>query len=126
MSLEQELKKLILSRYKSIRVFVNEANIPYTTMDTIFKRGIIHSSIQNVMAICSTLGISVDELAMGRITPITRDDNTKTVENALFYARNTMDTWTLNGIPLSTSERESLIDVMETAVDLIKKKRDQK
>lgn len=75
MKTEELLKDYILSRYSSIREFTSQANIPYTTLDSIFKRGIGNSSVSNVIKICKTLHISADELADGRITPYNKIHN---------------------------------------------------
>ena len=37
---EDLLRELILSKYKSIREFTNEIGMPYTTVDSLLKRGI--------------------------------------------------------------------------------------
>lgn len=73
MSTEEKLKEYILERYKSLREFVMIADMSYSTVDSILKRGIDNSSISSVMKICKVLDLSVDELAEGRITPIKRD-----------------------------------------------------
>lgn len=70
MTTEEKLKDLILSRYKSIREFTLEIDFPYTTLDSIFKRGINNSSVSNVIKICKALHISADALAKGEIVPI--------------------------------------------------------
>lgn len=70
MNTEDKLKELILSRYKSIREFTLAIDFPYTTLDSIFKRGIGNSSITNVLKICNALHISADALADGRIEPV--------------------------------------------------------
>jgi hypothetical protein len=70
MTIETELKNLILSRYRSIREFTISEDIPYTTVDSIFRRGIGNSSVSVIIKICKALGISADELADGRITSI--------------------------------------------------------
>jgi hypothetical protein len=44
--------------------------MPYTTIDSIFKRKIANSSVSNVIKICKALGISADELADGKIVPV--------------------------------------------------------
>ena len=67
MTIEEELKAYILSRYNSVREFTIQADIPYTTLDSIFKRGIGNSSVNNVIKICKALKISADALADGNI-----------------------------------------------------------
>lgn len=70
MTIEDQLKTLILTRYRSIREFTIAVDMPYTTIDSIFRRGIGNSSVANVIKICKELGISTDELADGKIVPI--------------------------------------------------------
>ena len=67
MSVGQELKALILQRYKSVRAFSEETGIPYSTIDSIFKRGIENSSVSNIIKICRSLNIDADALGSGRI-----------------------------------------------------------
>ncbi len=69
MIIEEKLKSFILERHKSIREFCLLIDIPYTTLDSIFKRGIGNSSLTNVIKVCRGLNISVDDLADGKITP---------------------------------------------------------
>jgi transcriptional regulator with XRE-family HTH domain len=64
---EDLLKEYVLSNYKSLREFSIAIGMPYSTMDSIFKRGIDNSSVTNVIRICKALGISADELAKGFI-----------------------------------------------------------
>jgi len=65
--IEDDLKYLILRKYKSIREFANVINMPYSTIDSIFKRGLQNSGLANIIVICRELGISVDSLAEGAI-----------------------------------------------------------
>ena len=67
MTIEEKLKKLILSRYQSIREFTIDIDIAYSTFDTIMKRGIRNANISNVIKICNALHISTDALADGEI-----------------------------------------------------------
>ena len=64
---EDLLKELILSKYKSIREFTTHLEMPYSTLDSIFKRGIRKASVDNIIKICDSLGISADALVDGRI-----------------------------------------------------------
>ena len=70
MTIEDQLKNLILTRYRSIREFTIAVDMPYTTIDSIFRRGVGNSSVTNVIKICKALGISADELADGKIVPV--------------------------------------------------------
>lgn len=67
LSIEMELKQLILERYNSVREFSKRINMPYSTLDSIFKRGVANASVSNIIRICDTLMISADALAAGRI-----------------------------------------------------------
>lgn len=60
--LEEKLKELIIEKYGSVRQFAIKIDMPYTTVDTILKRGINNSNIGNVIKICKSLNISVDKL----------------------------------------------------------------
>lgn len=69
MNIEIELKELIINKYGSVREFSKIVDMPYTTIVSIFQRGIGNSSVNNVTKICKELKISVDELADGKIMP---------------------------------------------------------
>lgn len=80
MTIEEKLKALVLSRYGSMREFSIALNMPYSTLDSIFKRGVDNASVANIIRICEALSISADELATGRIvnrqpSSLTADEN---------------------------------------------------
>lgn len=82
MSLENELKSYILQKYRSIREFSIESEIPYSTIDNIFKRGVLGGGMSTIMKICDCLGISIDSLSHGVIEEIAAikpkyDENTQ-------------------------------------------------
>lgn len=60
--LEDKLKSLIIEKYGSIRQFALKIDIPYTTVDSILKRGIDNSNVGNVIKMCKALNISIDNL----------------------------------------------------------------
>lgn len=62
MNFEIELKKTIKEKYGSVRAFSQVINTPYSTIDNIFKRGIMGVSIQVVLKICSELHIDVEKI----------------------------------------------------------------
>ena len=66
---EQELRELIVSKYKSVKAFSEEANLPYTTVDSILKRGVERADVKNIIKLCQALHIDTDALADGRIEP---------------------------------------------------------
>ena len=67
MTIEEQLKSLILSRYKSLRAFTQAADIPYTTVDSMLKRGVKGAGVSSVIKVCNHLGIDIDALGNGRI-----------------------------------------------------------
>lgn len=60
--LEDKLKNLIIEKYSSIRQFAFKIDIPYTTVDSILKRGIDNSNVGNVIKMCKALNLSIDNL----------------------------------------------------------------
>lgn len=66
---EQELRELIVSKYKSVKAFSEEANLPYTTVDSILKRGVERANVKSIIKLCQALHIDTDALADGRIEP---------------------------------------------------------
>ena len=60
--LEDKLKNLIIEKFGSVRQFAMKIDIPYTTVDSILKRGIDNSNVGNVLKICKALNISIDYL----------------------------------------------------------------
>lgn len=62
MNFEIELKNTIKKKYGSVRAFAQSVNMPYSTIDNIFKRGIMGVSIQVVLKICSELNIDVEKI----------------------------------------------------------------
>lgn len=67
MSIEEKLKNYILSKFKSIMNFANTAEIPYTTVDNILKRGISRAGVTTMLKICNVLNIDINELIEGNI-----------------------------------------------------------
>ena len=70
MSVEDNLKALILSRYKSLREFCGVIDLPYSTVDSILRRGVENAGVGKIIKICRHFDISADELARGNIVSI--------------------------------------------------------
>lgn len=71
--IEEKLKSLIIDRYGSVKRFADKIKVPYTTIDTILKRGVKNSNVLNVLKMCSELNIDVNELANDKV--VFRNDN---------------------------------------------------
>lgn len=69
MSIEQQVKDLIISRYGSMKAFSISIGLPNSTLDSIFRRGLHKASIDNVIKICAALSISADGLGEDRLIP---------------------------------------------------------
>lgn len=60
--MEEQIKKMIIEKYGSIRNFSDKIGLPNSTVVSILDRGIKNSNITNVMKMCKALNISVDNL----------------------------------------------------------------
>lgn len=67
MNFEIELKNTIKEKYGSVRAFAQAINTPYSTIDNIFKRGILGVSVQVVLKICSELNIDIEKIPEDRL-----------------------------------------------------------
>ncbi|HEM3544434.1 TPA: helix-turn-helix transcriptional regulator [Streptococcus suis] len=54
---EQELRELIEKKYGSVRQFSISIDMPASTINSILNRGILNSNVDNVLKICTALGI---------------------------------------------------------------------
>ena len=66
-TIESRLKKLIMQRYGSLKAFTEKIGMPWTTLDSILKRGVLNSSVSNVLKISQELDIDLEKLAEGDI-----------------------------------------------------------
>ena len=131
MTIEDKLKELILRRYHSIREFTIEIDMPYTTMDSIFRRGIGNSSVVNVIKICKALGISADALADGKIVPATSHRLlSKSVEDPIdigdIFSEAKIrlshpENLTLNGHPIDDDAIRTIRQGIEISLELAKR-----
>ena len=87
-TVENRLKELILNKYKSLREFTLKIEMPYSTFDTILKRGVDKANIINILKICDELSISADKLANGII-----EYNEKTNDNLSMEEKSLLDTF---------------------------------
>lgn len=130
MTIEEKLKDLILSRYHSIRDFTNYIGLPYTTLDSMFRRGIDNSSITNVLKVCKALGISMDALADGEIVPLKKrptiyPDSRVDVEDLVEDLKDVLNNrggLMIDGKSMTVNSIDSLIDAMDIGVEMAKKK----
>jgi predicted transcriptional regulator len=123
MGIEERLKELIKSRYGSIREFTKAIDMPYSTVASIFIRGIDNASVTNVIRICSALGISADALVSnGRIIPVrTVPEDAKELRELLRDVRTkvlTYDDLTVGGRPADHLDRLAVVTALDIAVEV--------
>lgn len=64
---ENGIKEIIINRYGSLKKFCEIIDMPWTTLDSILKRGFSNSNITNVMKISHELKVDTESLASGKI-----------------------------------------------------------
>lgn len=122
---EDKLKAYILDRYKSIREFTISIDMPYTTFDSVLKRGIDNSSITNIIKICKALNISADELANGNIVSTISKPNYKNdVVEMLNLVKSDvikLDNLTLRGEPINEKVKDVIVNNIDNTINTLKK-----
>lgn len=74
--LESRIKELIIERYGSLKKFTEIIEMPWTTLDSILKRGVANSNITNVLKITRELGLDAEDLVDGKVTKSSTDSIT--------------------------------------------------
>lgn len=67
LKVENDLKKIIISKYTNIKDFCIKNELPYSKVDNIFKKGISGADVQLIFKICSILDIDVNSIITGEI-----------------------------------------------------------
>ena len=127
MNIEEKLKDYILTRYRSLREFTNAVDIPYTTMDSILRRGIGNSSVNNVIKICKALHISADALANGEIIPKYERSpepvsDVRDIVNDAKARLSNGDHLVINGKPVNIEYVEPIIDALDIGFEMVRRK----
>ena len=68
--LERQVMDLILKIMQANLILQEKADLPYSTLDSIFKRGLQNASIANIIKLCNALNISADGLSNGKVIMI--------------------------------------------------------
>ena len=71
--LELNLKEMIIDKYGSMKKFSEVIEMPWTTLDSILKRGVANSNISNVLKITRELQIDAEKLVDGEIVSSTNN-----------------------------------------------------
>ena len=64
MSIEESILKEIKYKYKTVKGFSGAIDLPYTTVDSILKRGILNSSVNNVVKIFVELDLDLEKTVL--------------------------------------------------------------
>lgn len=64
---ELKLKELILSRYGNLNRFCDVIGMPWTTLNSILKRGVEKANIANIIKITKELNLDTESLAEGKL-----------------------------------------------------------
>ena len=64
---ENRIKEMIVNKYGSLKKFCEIIDMPWTTLDSILKRGFSNSNITNVLKISHELKVDTESLATGKI-----------------------------------------------------------
>ena len=123
MTIEEQLKQFILSKYGTLTKFGEKVGLSQSTLSTIFKRGIQRTSITRIFKICDELGISADALAEGQIIP--KNEFRKEVldlNNALALMSNQY-ILAIDNVPLSRKEILLMEGYINLTIELLRKNR---
>jgi predicted XRE-type DNA-binding protein len=133
MTIEEQLKVLIIKQYGTLGTFTKKIGMPQSTFATIMRRGIHRASVDNIIIICKELDISADYLAQDKIVPndsIMKSRSVFTELTAMIeYMKMNLDDcvdFTIEGIPLSQKEATFLLDTLEANVDFLIRKREMR
>ena len=124
MTIEERLKDYILARYGTIKDFADKSGVPYGTVMSNLKRGIMKSSASSILKICETLQISADALANGQILSITEQAPAQ-CEDLLPFLRSVLasGTFSVDGIQVTSDEMDRITEALEIATEMIRRKR---
>lgn len=131
MTIEKRLKDLILDRYSSIREFTIKIDMAYSTLDSIFKRGIQNATLSNILKICDALHISADALANGKIEYTIDQAKKETHDISEILANTKRQLLTdhalmFNGKPADEESIQSILDAMEVGMEIARRKAEKK
>lgn len=127
MTIENQLKELIVERYGTVVNFSKSIGIQNSTVAGILRRGVNNSTVDNIIKICNELQISTDALAEGKIVSCdNRKKSEKTLDQLVSDIKREVsnnEKIILDESALSTSEKLILLDFLEMGADYIKKTR---
>lgn len=71
MEIEDQLKEIILDRYRSLLAFTSAIDIPYSTLDSALKRGGLRNvGVSKALKIFSALDLDIESIQTGSLKPL--------------------------------------------------------
>lgn len=130
MTIEDKLKNLILEQYTSVREFTIKIDMAYSTLDSIFKRGIQNATLTNVLKICKGLHISVDALANGDIEyqVLSMDDEHELIDIIINLRCKLLSDkeLTFNNKPADQDTIQTILDTLEVGLTIATRNENRK
>lgn len=124
MTAEEKLKDLILMNYGSVRKFTQKYGLPYSTVATLFSRGIKSASVTTLIAVCRILGISADELLEGRITFVNEQTEPTRIEDFILHLQHQLQNTknlTLNDKPVDETTIDNIVQSLDLLIEIQKR-----
>lgn len=126
MTVEERLKELIIKEYGTMKEFTDHIGIPNSTFANILRRGVQNANVLTIIKICQALNISTDDLAEGKIVPLTRSEAVPTKIEDLFdeLKRQLLNAnnLTLSDLPATADEIMLLVSTLDVVLEVTKKK----
>lgn len=69
MTIEEQFKGLILDKFKSVRAFTRYIEVPYSTIDSMLKKGVSGTGIGTMIKVCNALDVDIESIETGVLTP---------------------------------------------------------
>lgn len=124
MTTEDKLRQYILTKYRSLREFAQEIQMPYSTINTIMNKGIAGSSVNKIITICQALQISTDDLAEGRIVPVNQNTTKTKVEDLIADLKHKLmntKNLTIDDMPATEEDLQAVINALEISLEIGKR-----
>ena len=128
MTTEEKLKDLILSRYSTLTAFADASGLKYQTINSILQRGINNANVSNIITICQTLGLSVEELSKGNFIYMKAPDHSTPLEDLISILEIQLKEGnvTFDGARITEGEAEMINDSLQFMIHLLRRKRERK
>lgn len=125
MTIEEQLRNYIVTKYGTITKFGEKVGLSQSTLSTIFKRGIQRTSITRIFMICDELGISADALALGKIVPKAEYGKKKVEIKPAFNMMRDTVILTIDGIKITDFEYYLLLHNVNLTVEMLRERRQE-